>query len=184
MQGSIKKRKSGGGASSLHSPRRLQVQAELNGNGALVRSEQQGRDLWTHGCFGKGVMSRSRAERLGPQPGKQRREAPTAANPFHGSASAARSPHELLGVAHEPVQLTPEETLYLMSADECLTLAPPQSVEEAWRHFAGGQARLGLLYFAYQHYRGLGWIVRAGSKMGVDLVLYQAGKYCAAGLHF
>ncbi len=169
MQGVKKKRKTG--VSSLQSPRRLQVQAELNGIGALVLSEQQGRDLWTHGCYGKGVLSRSRAERLTPQQ-QQRREAPTAANPFHGSGPV-RSPRELLGVAHEPVQLTPEETLYLLSAEECLVLVPPLGAEEAWEHFGRGQARLGLLYFAYQHYRGLGWVVRAGSKMGVDLVLYQ-----------
>jgi tRNA-intron lyase len=174
MQGAIKKRKAGG-ASSLQSPRGLRVEAELTGNGALVLSEQQGRELWTHGCYGKGVLSRSRAERLGGAgrpAAQQRREAPSAANPFHGSGPV-RSPRELLGVAHEPVQLTPEETLHLLHAEECLVLVPPLDAETLWARLGAGQARLGLLYFAYQHYRGLGWVVRAGSKMGVDLVLYQ-----------
>ncbi len=167
----MKKQKHSGGT-SLRSPRQLQVRAELHGNGALVLSEQSGRDLWTHGCYGKGVLSRSKAERLGPQSQQQRREATTAANPFYGSGPV-KSPQELLGVAHEPVQLTPEETLYLMEAEECLQLVPPATAEEAWKRLAAGQARLPLLYFAYQHYRRLGWVVRAGSKMGVDLVLYQ-----------
>ncbi len=155
--------------SSLKSPSCLSIVAELNGNGSVVKEEEDCQKLWTHGCFGRGLMSRSRPERLTSQ--YQRRDATTAANPFYGSGPV-KSPKELLGVLNEPVHLTPEETLYLMT-QSCLRLEPVMAVEDVWRYFVVGQPRLPLLHFAYHHYRRLGWVVRAGSKMGCDLILYQ-----------
>lgn len=179
-------KRGGAGESSLRSPAGLAIEAELSGNGALVRSEQQAAALWSHGCFGKGLLSRSRPERLeGGEPAKRAKSAkggkerprPTSDNPFHGTAlERPRTLAALLGTQHEPVHLMPEETLYLMHAERCLTLTgvPPDfGPEQLWAHFAGLQQRFPLLYFAYVHYRRQGWVVRAGSKMGCDLTLYQ-----------
>lgn len=171
--GSIKKKqKFGNGSerSSLKSPGSLSLVGELNGNGCLITSEAECSQLWWHGCFGRGLMSRSRPERLSGS--RQQREATSAASPFYGSGPV-KSPRALLGVANEPVHLTPEETLYLMHVFGCLRLEPPLPVEQVWRFFVEAQPRMPLLYFAYHHYRRLGWVVRAGSKMGCDLVLYQ-----------
>ncbi len=173
MKGNIKKKQKHSGShqrSSLKSPCGLSLVGELNGNGCLVKSASDCESLWTHGCFGRGLMSRSRPERLSAL--AQRREASSAAAPFYGSGPV-KSPQELLGVPNEPVHLTPEETIFLMHAQDCLRLEPARSIEQVWKYFAELHPRLPLLYFAYQHYRKLGWIVRAGSKMGCDLVLYQ-----------
>ena len=42
-----------------------------------------------------------------------------------------------------------------------------------WNRYCEMHGRFRLLYFAYHHYRQLGWVVRGGSKMGVDMVLYE-----------
>jgi hypothetical protein len=67
MERSIKKRKSGNnnrGWSALKSPSGKLFSGVLNGNGLIVGAEQDVKDLWFHGCYGKGLMSRSRADRL------------------------------------------------------------------------------------------------------------------------
>ena len=160
--------------SALKSPAGRQIQGVLNGNGVTVTREQDVKHLWFCGCYGKGVLSRSQAERLRSR-GDRYGPSPTEENPFHGTASRNQLPalKPVLGVSNEPCHLTPEETVYLMQHEQCLTLVPPQSVAEVRAYFSARHARFQELYFAYQHYRGLGWIVRAGSKMGVDLVLYQ-----------
>jgi tRNA-splicing endonuclease subunit Sen2 len=96
----------------------------------------------------------------------------SAANPFHGSG-AVQSPRALLNTDCEPCHLTPEETLYLAHVEQCLRIEPAMSSPELWSYFSQHHERFALLYFVYQHYRQLGWVVRAGSKMGVDWVLYQ-----------
>ena len=174
MKGGAKKKKQRSGATSLRSPSSLRVRAELHGNGSTVLGEADGRALWSHGCFGKGMLSRSRAERYERASGGKRavREPPSAASPFHGTAPV-RAAAPVLGVSYEPVLLTPEETLYLMHCEKCLETVPPKSAEETWIFFKAMHARIPLLFFAYLHYRRLGWVVRAGSKMGCDLVLYE-----------
>ena len=87
--------------------------AEFNGNGSLVKNDADVSALWRHGCYGKGILSRSRADRLR---GKGAPKKPTPENPFHGKGNV-RPLNPVLGIDSEPAQLTPEETIYLMHVE-------------------------------------------------------------------
>ncbi len=43
----------------------------------------------------------------------------------------------------------------------------------AWRRFAARRPDFPLLYAAYQHFRGKGWLARTGLQYGADFTLYQ-----------
>lgn len=169
MDSSNKKKRQRGKSWSAHvSPSGKSFVGELNGMSVLVRDENHVKDLWRHGCYGKGVMSRSVA---GSKVERKERK-----NAFHGRSLEKQVDDvraaSLLGCAGEPCQLTPEEALYLCSEEKCLTVGSFDA-ESLWRHFCGLWGGFRRLYCAYWHYRRLGWIVRAGSKMGVDFVLYR-----------
>jgi tRNA-splicing endonuclease subunit Sen2 len=192
---------------SAHSAVAGTVTGELNSLGAVVRDAKECEALWRGGCFGKGLLSRSRAEALTMPPPQQKRRkdkknkknessnnnngnnnnnnnekekekekssVPTVDNPFHGRVALDKEKAARvlkMTPLSEPVQLSPQETLYLVHEAMCLRV--PMTSDQLWSHFRAQNARFALLYVAYRHYRTLGWIVRCGSKMGSDLVLYQ-----------
>lgn len=124
-------------------------------------------EMHQRGCYGRGLLSRSRPERLERGDRLQRRT--TAANPFHGQGVVVPLA-PVVGVDVEPVVLSAVETLYLAHAERCLAGLDAASL---WARFAETQPRFALLYFVYHHYRQLGYVVRAGGKFGGDFVLYE-----------
>ncbi|KAI0343120.1 hypothetical protein BDW22DRAFT_1356700 [Trametopsis cervina] len=98
----------------------------------------------------------------------------------------------------EHLQLTLQETFFLLWNFDCLTVLNPLSHEpfsfkETWTTFQqahwppGPQAALSAIfsdrfdnpflvnYVAYHYYRSLGWVVKGGIKFCVDLLLYKRG---------
>lgn len=80
----------------------------------------------------------------------------------------------------EPLCLSSEEAFYLVTEKELLTVHTPTalstlSAEELWKEFCSYCKRFPFTYFAYHHYRKMGWVPKSGFKFGVDFILYKDG---------
>lgn len=80
----------------------------------------------------------------------------------------------------EPLCLSSEEAFFLVTEKELLTVHTPTglnclSTEELWTEFCAYCKRFPFTYFAYHHYRKMGWVPKSGFKFGVDFILYKDG---------
>lgn len=80
----------------------------------------------------------------------------------------------------EPLCLSSEEAFYLVTEKELLIVHTPTapsilSAEELWKEFCVNCKRFPFTYFAYHHYRKMGWVPKSGFKFGVDFILYKDG---------
>uniref|UniRef100_A0A6B2LKH1 tRNA-intron lyase n=1 Tax=Arcella intermedia TaxID=1963864 RepID=A0A6B2LKH1_9EUKA len=77
----------------------------------------------------------------------------------------------------EPLQLAPEEVIYLMKelGHSFIIDGVLVAIEELWKKFEEVNRRFFGLYFVYSHYRKAGWVPKCGLKFGTDLVLYFQG---------
>ncbi|CAD5206162.1 unnamed protein product [Bursaphelenchus okinawaensis] len=71
--------------------------------------------------------------------------------------------------ANEKLFLSPEEALYLLVENKIVVKG--WSLEKLWSHWRS--LKLAKRFFAYKHFRDLGWIVKSGLVFGGDFSLYK-----------
>lgn len=146
------------------------VHVEWDGSHVIVRCKQEQSKLWWGGCFGKGTQSRSMAQFSGPCT-------------CNSCFSTQNELDDCRGSGEEVVMLMAVEVIYL-AFHEKLNISHNGSVITAatlWNTFcsdfiatSSNDLPFPHLYACYKYYRDLKWIPRAGTKYGVDFVLYKA----------
>ena len=123
--------------------------------------------LWRHGCYGRGLWSRSQPGFLSNTSSRAPREGGSKFTHENGKEMNKLLPPPLNAVKTEPLVLTPVEVLFLIYS------VPTLRVSE---HNKPTISRdLIPNYVAYNHFRSKGWVVRPGTKFGCDLMLYPPG---------
>ncbi|KAJ4805332.1 tRNA-splicing endonuclease [Rhynchospora pubera] len=70
-------------------------------------------------------------------------------------------------------QLTPEETFYLHHSLKCLKVDDLIDVNDLWNFMRNRNELFPIYYRAYMHLRSKNWVVKSGTKFGVDYVVYR-----------
>ena len=97
------------------------------------------------------------------------------------SSSSSEPLEEDLYPVEEPLCLTAEESFYLVTELDLLTVHTPSdhlkclTPEELWKELCAYCKRFPFTYSAYRHYRQKGWVPKSGFKFGVDFILYKDG---------
>jgi len=103
-------------------------------------------------------------------------------SPFHkqGNFLSATESTESQSVQEvlEPLQLGFEEAFYLVQAgllDIFSLQGEILNLMFLWKHFCSLQENFPPSFFAFSHYKKLGWVPKNGLKFGGDFVLYPLG---------
>eukprot|EP01132_Coremiostelium_polycephalum_P001948 gene1948-2384_t len=122
------------------------------GYGVKILDYDQGVDLYSHGCFGKGNLSRS---------------VPLFDN-IKNSTTGSTEPTKIeinnkqkQQQDHDDVNANNKKILYKMTIDEC------------WNVFSKEEPNFLANYIGYHYFRSIGWVPKSGIKYGCDFVLYK-----------
>ncbi|GAN09491.1 tRNA-splicing endonuclease subunit sen2 [Mucor ambiguus] len=153
--------------------------------------------LYNHGFFGKGDLSRSdptwlkrtiaqnkdSLEDITVERRRKRRQKNSRSEVVADNGDMLTSIELLDATCHKDVerfQLDLYEAFFLAYALNALSIANPGdqlplSRADCWTTFCRANPAFHSHYVVYHFYRSLGWVPKAGSKFGVDFVLYQSG---------
>ena len=154
--------------------------------GLLLTCPEEVRALYGNGAFGEVLVNRRLEDQARPlvadwTPGCDELQS-TGAEEGEKPMSWAQLKESKQTKKTEETEETEElflelsEAFFLSYALGCLIVCDGQtelSLLQQWRQFSRLQADFPVLYRVYHHYRSRGWVVRAGSTLGADWVLYK-----------
>ncbi|KAF1806791.1 tRNA intron endonuclease, partial [Mucor lusitanicus] len=165
--------------------------------GKFVWVQKGQSQLYRHGFFGKGDLSRSEPtwlkrtveqnknslEEITVERRRKRRQKNTGNEAIEDNVNTLTSIELLDVTCHKDVehfQLDLYEAFFLVYAVNALSIMNPGnqvplSIADCWSTFCKANPSFHSHYAAYHFYRSLGWVPKTGSKFGVDFVLYQSG---------
>jgi tRNA-intron lyase len=158
------------------------------GQGYYVMDPKHQQLLWEHGCFGKGVLSRSLPSKFNAVGWRPRISKKARGLQGQVVPQQQQQQQEQAMTKEEWMQISVQELLFLDRAGFQLNISHQQqsiTIQQVWECFLQEHGiaastdwwnhAIVLQYVAYHYFRSFGWTVRSGIKFGCDWLLYERG---------